>query len=91
MGVISFASLDNPVDSCSCRWGFVKCPNIPEFIVIGVAKKIMFSIMCEPHKIDFEEDYGPPEGKYTVEPYTLERATELNNKARLETNSSTTN
>lgn len=43
-------------DTCDCFWGQNQCPNKAAFLVKHKNSQ-MYSIMCEPHKEVFEEQY----------------------------------
>lgn len=62
-------------DKCETLWKpGVPCPNNPEFLIVVISKP-GFAIMCEPHKNGFLQ--FNKSGDYGVEPYSLERAKEL--------------
>jgi hypothetical protein len=68
--------IDNDVDptSCESKWGDLPCVNAPAWLLITISRP-GFALMCEEHRAGFE---GSVQGHdYTVEPYTLERAKEL--------------
>lgn len=61
-------------DKCESHWGSNECPNAPAFLIVVISRP-GFAIMCEPHKEGFLQfNKG---GDYRVEPYSLERAKEL--------------
>lgn len=84
MGRIEEAGLDEPLDRCSCWWGSLRCPNPPSFIIIATMETTVFAIMCSPHRIGFEQDFGKSEDHHRVEPYSLELAIKLRDQAKLE-------
>lgn len=68
--------IDNSVepDKCETLWGRNECPNRPAFLIVTISRS-GFAIMCEPHKDGFTNfNRG---GDYRVEPYSLERAKEI--------------
>lgn len=68
--------LDNSTEPTACEtsWGNLKCPNAPAFLIITISNP-GFAIMCEPHKEGFDRFQRGHD--YRVEPYTLNRAKEL--------------
>ncbi|MBD0370287.1 MAG: hypothetical protein ICV60_05590 [Pyrinomonadaceae bacterium] len=61
-------------DKCLSLWNGQPCPHPPEFLIV-TKSRVGFAVMCLCHKTRYEQfDTGDD---YTVEPYSLERALEL--------------
>lgn len=61
-------------DKCETLWGRNECPNAPAFLIVTISRP-GFAVMCEPHKEGYEKFQRGHD--YRVEPYSLERAKEL--------------
>lgn len=77
--------IDNPSAPTVCeqRWvDGIQCPDPPSFLVV-TKHATGFAVMCKEHKDDFDLSMRLLEcNDYIIEPYSLERAVELQQKVR---------
>lgn len=70
------AFIDNELEpvACESRSGGNDCPNLPKWILVTISAP-GFAVVCDEHRAGFDR---LQQGRdYTVEPYTLERAKDL--------------